>query len=157
MKKQKEPIVLVEIALSRALGRKDLTTKEAKTLLEKKYPEYSNEITTIINKYIKNGFLNDDKYIKDYIDLGLRKYHGLNRIRYELKMKGFHESRINEYINDESKEIESISARKLAEKCLNAKAKDMTNKVINKLNYAGYPKGLIMKILNELDLESDND
>ena len=69
------------------LSLRDRTVAEMrKYLIEKQ--QSSEEAETIIHELINSGYLNDEKYTRDYIFYGRTKNRGLLRIKKELNSKG---------------------------------------------------------------------
>lgn len=73
---------------ARLITFKPRTEKEIRQrLLEDEYP--SEAVDRVINIFEKYGYINDEKYAKDYVADCLKlKGYGAHKIKYELHMKG---------------------------------------------------------------------
>lgn len=138
-----------EEAFKKLLKQKDRTTQEIRKKLEENYEV--EVVDNIINKYQKRGLLDDDRYIKEYLNKGIRKNRGLNRLIQELEQKGFKQTDIQSFISPRMLDEEVRKALILGKKTYMSK-KDY-RKVQYKLSYAGYDSDIINKVLRELGLD----
>lgn len=138
-----------EEAFKKLLKQKDRTTQEIRKKLEENYEV--EVVDNIINKYQKRGLLDDDRYIKEYLNQGIRKNRGLNRLIQELEQKGFKQTDIQSFISPRMLDEEVRKALILGKKTYMSK-KDY-RKVQYKLSYAGYDSDIINKVLRELGLD----
>jgi regulatory protein len=110
-----------------------------------------------ISKLKEYGFVNDEEYIKKYIEYSITKKFGSRRIITNLKQKGLY---IKEKDIDINSETLYENAKLLALKKLNIMAKDKKNvkqKLYNYLVYRGYDNEVIFKVLKEILNEYDGD
>jgi len=110
-----------------------------------------------ISKLKEYGFVNDEEYIKKYIEFSITKKFGSRRIITNLKQKGLH---LKEKDIDINSETLYENAKLLALKKLNIMAKDKKNvkqKLYNYLVYRGYDNEVIFKVLKEILNEHDGD
>ncbi|CCJ33810.1 regulatory protein RecX [Caloramator australicus] len=124
-------------------------------LLKKGFNEMVVEKT--ISKLKEYGFVNDEEYIKKYIEYSITKKFGSSRIITNLKQKGLY---IKEKDIDINSETLYENAKLLALKKLNIMAKDKKNvkqKLYNYLVYRGYDNEVIFKVLKEILNEYDGD
>ncbi|MDO6355458.1 regulatory protein RecX [Caloramator sp. CAR-1] len=124
-------------------------------LLKKGFNEMVVEKT--ISKLKEYGFVNDEEYIKKYIEYSITKKFGSRRIITNLKQKGLY---IKEKDIDINSETLYENAKLLALKKLNIMAKDKKNvkqKLYNYLVYRGYDNEVIFKVLKEILNEYDGD
>ncbi|MCX7904376.1 MAG: recombination regulator RecX [Caloramator sp.] len=124
-------------------------------LLKKGYNETVVEKT--IAKLKDYGFINDEEYVKRYIEFSITKKLGSRRIAANLKQKGLF---IKEKDIDIKNEILYENAKSLALKKLKSIDKDKRNikqRLYNYLVYRGYDNELIFKVLKEILKEYDGD
>lgn len=132
------------------LSNKDYTSMEIKNKLKLK--EYSLQtIDSVLSKLESYGFINDEKYIKKYIDysLNIRKT-GKNKIMYDLKNRGLKSLDIESFEVDE--EMQYANAYNLALK----KIKSVSNgtrvedKIFRYLLSKGYDFDLIKRVIRNV-------
>lgn len=139
------------------LSIKDYTSKDIKTKLKLK--QYSDQtIQSVLSRLESYDFVNDEKYVKKYIDYSLNiKKTGKNKILFDLQNKGIKSSDIKSIEIDE--DIQYSNAYNLALK----KIKSINNntriedKVFRYLLSKGYDFDLIRKVLRNLFDTKDND
>lgn len=74
-------------------------------------------VSTVINEMINYGYLDDEKFVSDFIAYRKNSGYGLLRIRYELKMKGIDRNVIEEKIAENFNHNEDMQrARELLAK-----------------------------------------
>lgn len=124
--------------------------KEIKDYLTKKEVD-NNTIEIIINKLIKNNYLNDDYFCKCFINDKLKFTNmGSYKIINELKRNEIDDTIINTYNYLIDDEIMNERINKLIDKNLKSN-KDKTklrNKLYNNLVRLGYPIELVISNLN---------
>jgi len=138
------------------LKRSDLTKKELEKKLQSKYSSKNKIILEVIKELESKNLINDDHFIKHYIKKSINSFKGVERIKYELSIKGIDEDSIYEYIDDDLIELEKEKAYQLGSKQMrfskNLEFRKMRDKVYYKLSYAGYNKELIDEIMFKLNL-----
>ena len=126
------------------------STKEIKDYLKKKNIEDEN-IELIINKLIKNKYLNDDYFCKCFINDKLKFTNkGSYQIIEELKRNEISPSIIDKYYYLMNEEIMNERINKIIDKNIKT-VKDITklrNKLYNNLVRLGYPIDLVINNLN---------
>ncbi|WP_207669284.1 regulatory protein RecX [Fonticella tunisiensis] len=139
------------------LGRRDYTETELRRKLEQKY--YSNKtIEKVLEKLKIYDIINDDRYIKKYINNSQRfKKHGKKKILFNLGNKGIPGEMLQMINIDENTEYEN--AYNLALKKLNlVKEKpDRIERICRYLISKGYEYGLVKRVLNEILSNSESD
>lgn len=138
------------------LKMSDLTIAELTKKLGKKYANKKKIINEVIKELKDKNYLNDERYILNYIRKSLTSFKGLERIKYELIYKGIDEQDIYSFIDEDLLDIEKEKAYSLGSKQMrlskNLEFKKMRDKVYYKLSYAGYSKELIEEIMFKLNL-----
>lgn len=121
----------------------------------------SNEIIDrIIKEFYSKNILNDELYIKSYINDSVNlKDIGPLKIKNELIKKGFNEELISEYLNTFKDDIWEDKIRKQIKKYLSNKRLS-TNmiklKILNDLNIKGYSKEMIYPLLENISLDDED-
>lgn len=129
--------------------------------IKKKLKDYDKDtINYVINRLNKEKYLNNDLYIKAYINDSINlKFEGPNKILYDLKKMKFKEDEINNYLLTIDNDIWINKIRKYIKK------KIETNKSLSKiflekkikedLFNKGFYKEDIDRVLNEFTIEED--
>lgn len=139
------------------LSIKDYTSMDIKNKLKLK--QYSDKtIQSILARLELCEFINDENYIKKYIDYSLNiKKTGKNKIMYDLQKKGIRSSEIESIEIDE--EILYSNAYNLALKkikSINSNTK-IEDKIFRYLLSKGYDFDLIKKVLRNIFNSIEND
>lgn len=141
------------------ISNKQRTKKE----LENKLKDYSKEIIyKVIKKLEELGYLNEENYIRSYINdqinLGVK---GPNYIKRELEKIGLNSELIESIINDIDKNIWKNKVNKIVNKKIVSNRKLSKNYLIlklkNDLTNLGYDKDMINSVINSIDIEDNND
>ncbi len=120
-----------------------------------------NVINNTINRLKKEGYLNNELYIKSYIndEVNLNNI-GQNKILYDLKKKGFNEEDILDYLNKFDNNIWLDKIDKYINKKINSNHNlsglFLKNKIINELVTKGFLKEDILLVIEEYSF-IDND
>lgn len=129
--------------------------------IKKKLKDYDKDtINYVINRLNKEKYLNNDLYIKAYINDSINlKFEGPKKILYDLKKMKFKEDEINNYLLKVDNDIWINKIRKYIKK------KIETNKSLSKiflekkikedLFNKGFYKEDIDRVLNEFTIEED--
>lgn len=129
--------------------------------IKKKLKDYDKDtINYVINRLNKEKYLNNDLYIKAYINDSINlKFEGQNKILYDLKKMKFKEDEINNYLLTIDNDTWINKIRKYIKK------KIETNKSLSKiflekkikedLFNKGFYKEDIDRVLNEFTIEED--
>ena len=79
------------------LNKKDYTIKEMTDKLRLK--EFDEKSINETMQYLKdNNFLNDERFVENFVYFRLKNGYGKKRIEYELKKKGINEGLIDKYV-----------------------------------------------------------
>ncbi len=113
-----------------------------------------------LDRLKKEGYLNDNIYIKAYINDEVNlKMTGPNKIMQNLKKLGFKENDINNYLMTFNNDIWQDKIRKYISKKIssnhNLSSQMLKQKIIQDLIVKGFYKEDILFILNEFELEDD--
>lgn len=139
------------------LNNRDYTSMDIKNKLKQK--QYSIQtIESVLSKLESYGFIDDEKYIKKYVDYSLNiKKTGKNKIMYDLKSKGLKSSEIESI--EVNEEIQFSNAYDLALKKLKSinSNKRIEDKIFRYLLSKGYDfdmiKRVIRKIFDSIDMD----
>lgn len=146
----------------RHLEHRARTVKEMRTyLVEKGYSD--DEIEPVIRELTSLRYLDDYEYAKMYIWYAIKKKRGMGRIKLELRNRGVSEENIDNAIMDceESLGIDELSdaislARTFVSGISNLDEKKMVS-IVRKLKRRGYGDGDIMKAIETIRRELNND
>lgn len=133
-----------------------VTTHELKTfLLEKDAP--INIVNKLIEKYEKYKFLNDEYYVKSYIQSKMTK-EGPRLIFTKLSEKGISEDLINKELNklNESQNIELYINSKVG-KIKNKTKKQIKNQLKKELTNKGFNYSIVNNLVDQLLLDFNID
>lgn len=139
------------------LNNRDYTSMDIKNKLKQK--QYSIQtIESVLSKLESYGFIDDEKYIKKYVDYSLNiKKTGKNKIMYDLKSKGLKSSEIESI--EVNEEIQFSNAYDLALKKLKSinSNKRIEDRIFRYLLSKGYDfdmiKRVIRKIFDSIDMD----
>ena len=140
------------------ISRKQRTKKEIHNYLYNKFD--SNIIKDTINRLEKEGYLNEDIYLKSYINDQINlTNNGYYKILRNLKNNGLDEDKIVSYLNLIDDNIWSEKAKKIIDKAIktNTKysSKNLKEKLLYDLNNKGYDNNLILELVNNIDIKED--
>ncbi len=129
------------------LNKKDYTIKEMTDKLRLK--EFDEKSINETMQYLKdNNFLNDERFVENFVYFRLKNGYGKKRIEYELKKKGINEGLIDKYV----KTADETEAAKFA---FEAKAghikndKNRKSKLFTFLARRGFDYEIINILLNK--------
>lgn len=124
-------------------------------LLKKGYNEIITERT--ISKLKDYDFINDEEYVKKYIEYGLSKKLGSKRIVTNLKQKGIFIKENDVIIDNKTiyENAKSLALKKI--KTMDKNKKNIKQRLYNYLVYRGYDNDVIFKVLKEIFKELDGD
>ena len=127
-----------------------------------KRKDFSESIITQTLGYFKElGFINDQRFARDWINARLNRPFGLSRIRYELKQKGLAPELIKDELSQAAREHDELEIlRRLVRQRRShyagiepAKAKQ---RLVGYLSRKGFSIGNIFKAIRELKFEIRN-
>ena len=127
-----------------------------------KFKDYSRkDITNVINKLKEQNYLNEDDYIKAYINDSINlKMVGLHKIKNELIKLGMDEEKVIARLNEIDTEIWESKIEKLALNMINHNHKYslsmLKNKIVTNLINKGFDKEQILNFIDNCDIEVDN-
>lgn len=125
------------------------------TKLYLKNKKYSDEIISeVINRLIKNKFLNDECFVKAFINDKIKfTTMGPYKIKLELKKHGIDNEIIDKYINNIDIDIIYQKVDKLVNKYIKTNKKYcdymLKNKIYNNLIKLGYSSSVVLDILKK--------
>ena len=135
--------------------------KEIKDYLQKK--EYDNSIIEdTILKLEKNGLLNEEQFVKAYInDKLLMTNYGPYKIKSELNKHNIDDSIIDKYIDNIDNDLLIEKIEKIINKYLKTNRKNsnytLKNKVQEQLNILGFPKYLYQEKLDNINIDNETE
>ena len=137
------------------LSAKDRTTYEMRQWLIKDVKADSDIIETVIDKLMRLGYLDDERYVQSAISSLKASYKGEGKIIYTLKQNGLDEKLIKEVLSTYHDEEEN--ARIYGQKIIRAHTKDSLrhtkDTVKMKLIQQGYSSEVAQSVLNQLDYD----
>lgn len=159
IKKQNESSTIYDKVLH-YIDYKPRTIKEVKLFLSKK--GISEElIEVIIQELIDSKYLDDDLYIKMFIDNEIANLKGPLLIIHKLNALGIDKNNVLDKLNIYTKELQYSNAYTLAVKCLKQhqlhpiiKQKEF---IFNKLMRSGYYSEIVYEVLSNLTFTNEKD
>ena len=141
------------------ISKKLRTKKEIHKYLNNKFN--IDIIDNTIKKLEEEGYLNDDIYIKSYINDQINlTNNGYYKILRTLKNNDLDEEKILKYLDSIDNEIWIEKAKKIIEKEVknNNKhsSKQLKEKLLYDLNNKGYNNNDIIELVSKLDIKEDN-
>lgn len=143
------------------IGIRMRSEKEIRDYLLKK--EYDNsDIEIVIKKLRNNKLINDEEFVKAYInDKLLMTNYGPYKIKGELLKHQIDENIINKYIDSVDQNLLLEKIEKIVNKYTKSNKKHTTfvlkRKLMDYLNTLGYPNYLYSNIVNNIEDVSDNE
>jgi regulatory protein len=145
----------------RLLGRRHHSTSELRNkLLKKKYQK--EIIDKVLSDLTDKGLLNDEQFANAYLEeRSLKKRIGVNKLKAELFKKGIDRKIIEKVLLNIDPGISYNHALELAQRkkiFLLRKESDqnkLKSKIFSFLSSRGFESELIMKVLNDLNLENE--
>ncbi|MBQ6687592.1 MAG: RecX family transcriptional regulator [Bacilli bacterium] len=143
------------------LNTKMRTAKEINKQLKKKDIS-STVINNIIDKLYQEKYLDDERYIKAYVNDQVNlSINGPLKIKRELVELGFNELDIDSYLNTIDEEIWLTKIDKYITKKLkassNLSAYKLKIKVINELVNKGYKKDMVTEMIGNYEFKNSDD
>jgi regulatory protein len=131
-------------------------------LLKKKYNKQF--ILNTLDELEQNKFIDDKEFAKDYFSIQVKKKRGLLKIKADLFKKGVKREIIEEVVSISENETEFLnSAKILADRKLeqlkkrNIEQIKMKQKIFQYLAGRGFTTDLISKVLNQLEIGTNNE
>lgn len=158
--KKEEIVLLGYIGALRKLSLKDCSIKQIKDYLYIKKQLHQSEVEEIINKLIKYGLLDDDKYAQNRFNYLNKQLLSIKQIRHKLINEGISNELIDKYVINNN-EDEHNKINKLVNKyCLSIKNKSSLatkQAVLNKLVNAGFNYEMSKEIVNEANINNKDE
>lgn len=147
----------------RLLGRRHHSTSELRTkLIKKKYPK--EIIEKVLTDLTDQALLNDEQFAIAYLEERLvKKKIGFNKLKAELFKKGIERKIIDNVLLSVDHELSYEQALELANRkrlTLQGKEKDkkkLKSKIFSFLSSRGYETDVIMKVLNNIGSDEDEE
>lgn len=135
------------------------TEKEIKTKLEQR--KYSFKIIrNVLTKLLKLNYLNDARYVEEFVSSSKCKGYGPNKIINTLKSKGISDKLLAsiEYNEDEQKDIIKLKIPKLSKQYNKYSLKNKKIHIVNSLVSAGFDTSIIYNMIDEyLTYDAENE
>lgn len=158
--KKEEIVLLGYIGALRKLSLKDCSIKQIKDYLYIKKQLHQSEVEEIINKLIKYGLLDDDKYAQNRFNYLNKQLLSIKQIRHKLINEGISNELIDKYVINNN-EDEHNKINKLVNKyCSSVKNKSSLatkQAVLNKLVNAGFNYEMSKEIVNEANINNKDE
>ncbi len=126
------------------LNRKDYTEFELRNKLETK--NFDAEVVSNVISHLRNkNFINDERYVENYIYFRLNAGYGKFKIRYELKSRGIDEELIDKHLN-------TACEKESAERLFESRYNSFRNKKNGKIKMFSFfeRRGYSYETINEL-------
>ena len=137
------------------INRKMRSKKEIIKYLEK---DFDNKVVnTTVKKLEHDGYLNEDVFIKAYINDQVNlTLNGPHKIIKELNKLGIDEDKIYPELNKIDEDVWISRVAKLVNKRVKSNHNYSYNKIINDLINLGYKKDMIIEVLSNTDIVIDS-
>ena len=140
------------------ISRKLRTKKEIFNYLKNKFD--ADIIEDTIKRLEKENYLNEDIYIKSYINDQINlTNNGYYKILRDLKNNDLDEDKVLNCLDSINKEVWEEKAKKLIEKSIKSNSKysskHLKEKLLYDLNNKGYDNSLIIELVNKIDIKDD--
>jgi regulatory protein len=153
--------MIKETAFNYLAGR-DHSVFELKNKLRRKYRENDEIIRKVVEELIEEGFLNDEKFARDFVDSQIRlKKFGVAKLRAELLKKGIDREIVNDVLSKYSEEDFEKSALEIARARLdklmrmNLAPEKIKRRLYGFLKSRGYNDALIYSVFTKLKLDEE--
>lgn len=139
---------------------KDRTEYEIRSHMYDDFNLIKPDVDKIIEKLKRYDFINDERYVRDFIERAHAKYHGYNKIKSELIdvriNSTYLENHLNYVFKDEYKRAYRYAENSL--RTIRNKNKLQTeNSLRQKLLYRGYAHEVISAVIEDLNIDVDDD
>lgn len=138
------------LAIKQILQRQ-ISPNKVKDYLRKKNAK-KEEITKVLEKLRKFGFINEEKLVEELLDFCDAKHYGFNRIIQVLKNKHISEKMINsiEYNSKREKKHAEIQIEKLTKKFRNKNFNSLKKSVFASLIRLGFNEDISLELVNKI-------
>lgn len=158
--KDEERILLGYNGALRKLSIKDCSIKQIKDYLYIKKELHKNEVDAIIDKLLKYGLLDDDKYALNRTNYLNKQLLSTKQIRLKLSNEGISKDLIDKYVinnyEDEYAKVSKLS-NKYCSSIKNKSSNAIKQTMLNKLVSAGYSYDICKDVINSLNINNDNE
>ena len=141
------------------ITKKDRTIKETYDFLTTKTQLDIEQINIIVSRLENQGYLNDEKFVINYLYSMQAKFVGNEQIKKNLKQRGVSIDLINKFVNDNEDEQFSKAMRygKVILLALNdnLSLKMRQHRLTNKLLSAGFAQDVVDRVVASIDLSAD--
>ena len=142
------------------IGIKLRTKKELYTYLKRYYED--DVVNNTINKIIENNYIDEELYIKSYINDQINlTNNGYYKIYRSLKNKDLNEDLIKSYLDNVNKDTWLNKIDKIISKKITGNSKYSSSylkeKILHDLSNLGYDKDDILSVINNYDIKEDDD
>lgn len=127
------------------IGRQNIHSLDLQSKWDKKkLPDFITE--PLLQELIEEGLINDDRYLRNFIEYQLQERAGEQAVRFKLARKGIHYETIDSYMEElweeetVDKNIEFL-ALKQARKALKLEPRKQLPNIVSFLARRGYPGG----------------
>lgn len=138
------------LAIKQILQRQ-MSPNKVKDYLRKENAK-KEEITKVLEKLRKFGFINEEKFVEELLDFCDAKHYGFNRIIQVLKNKQISEKMINsiEYNSKREKKHAEIQVEKLTKKFRNKNFNSLKKSVFASLIRLGFNEDISLELVNKI-------
>lgn len=146
---------------NKALKYINTKLRTEKEIIDKLFGYSEDAINYTITRLRKEGYLDKDLYIKAYVNDAINlKLVGPLTIIHDLKLKGFLESDVEEYLATFDKEIWLKKIEKVMQKKVNSNHHQsiilLKDRVVEDLMHRGFYKNDILNVLDNFDFGADD-
>ncbi len=103
----------------------------------------------LLDQLEQQGYLSDQRFLEQYVEVRIRKGFGPLRIRAELQERGLDDALINEQLRESdshwSEQMREVARRKFGD--LTSSDRQQQTKMARFLEYRGFPPSLIRSLL----------
>ena len=103
----------------------------------------------LLDQLEEQGYLSDERFLEQYVEMRIRKGFGPLRIRAELQERGLDDSLINEQLQENdshwSEQMREVARRKFGD--ISSTDRPQQTKIARFLEYRGFPTSLIRSLL----------
>jgi regulatory protein len=139
------------------LTNRSNSSKELEHKMRRKGYEMQT-IQSVIQTLIQQNYINDTKFAREWVLQQINNHQGVNKIRYNLKQKGFKNDEVLQAVQLYTKDMEFATAIRTAEKkikTLTGTPVQQKNKLITFLQRRGFTTEAIKSVLNTIHISEN--
>ena len=139
---------------------KDRTEYEIRNHMYDDFELIKPDVDKIVEKLIRYGFIDDERYTEDFIEMSHAKEHGYNKVKSGLIDVRINSSIIENYLHYDFKAEYDRAyhfASRAAKTIRNKNVQQTKNSLRQKLLYRGYSNEIVNSVVNDLDISVDED